>query len=73
MMGLAERFVERGQVAHHLRFYSEGRCLTSLEFARCGSRFGFALDLPQDQTERLLRDRIAELGGAVEQGAELTG
>jgi 2-polyprenyl-6-methoxyphenol hydroxylase-like FAD-dependent oxidoreductase len=73
MMGLAERFVERGQVVHHLRFYSEGRCLVSLEFARCGSRFGFLLDLPQDQTERLLRDRIAELGGVVEHGAEVTG
>src|SRR5262249_54763615 len=52
---------------------SQGRCLTSLEFARCGSRFGFLLDLPQDETERLLRARIAELGGVVEQGAELTG
>ena len=47
-MGLAERFVERGQVVRHLRFYSSGRCLASLEFARCGSRFGFLLDLPQD-------------------------
>jgi 2-polyprenyl-6-methoxyphenol hydroxylase-like FAD-dependent oxidoreductase len=73
MMGLAERFVERGQVVHHLRFYSEGRCLTSLEFARCGSRFGFLLDLPQDQTERLLRAHITELGGVVESGTELTG
>ena len=73
MMGLAERFTERGQVVRHLRFYSRGRCLTSLEFARCGSRFGFLLDLPQDETERLLRARITELGGLVEQGAELTG
>jgi 2-polyprenyl-6-methoxyphenol hydroxylase-like FAD-dependent oxidoreductase len=73
MMGLAERFTEHGQVVRHLRFYSQGRCLTSLEFARCGSRFGFLLDLPQDETERLLRARITELGGVVEQGAELTG
>jgi 2-polyprenyl-6-methoxyphenol hydroxylase-like FAD-dependent oxidoreductase len=73
MMGLAERFVERGQMVHHLRFYSEGRCLVDWNFARSGSRFGFLLDLPQDETERLLRARIAELGGAVENGAELTG
>jgi 2-polyprenyl-6-methoxyphenol hydroxylase-like FAD-dependent oxidoreductase len=73
MMGLAERFTERGQVVRHFRFYSRGRCLVSLDFARCGSRFGFLLDLPQDQTERLLRARIAELGGVIEQGAELTG
>ena len=73
MMGLAERFIERGQVVRHLRFYSEGRRLVSLEFARCGSRFGFLLDLPQDQTQRLLRARIAELGGVVEDRTELTG
>jgi 2-polyprenyl-6-methoxyphenol hydroxylase-like FAD-dependent oxidoreductase len=72
-IGLADRFIERGQVVRQLRFYSRGRCLTSLEFARSGSRFGYLLDLPQDQTERLLRARVAELGGAIEQRAELTG
>jgi 2-polyprenyl-6-methoxyphenol hydroxylase-like FAD-dependent oxidoreductase len=71
-MGLAGRFTECGQVVRQLRFYSRARCLTSLDFARCGSRFGYVLDLPQDQTERLLRARIAELGGAVEQRAKLT-
>jgi 2-polyprenyl-6-methoxyphenol hydroxylase-like FAD-dependent oxidoreductase len=73
MMGLAEGFIELGQVVHHLRFYSQGRGLARLDFARCGSRFGFLLDLPQDQTERLLRGRISELGGVIENGAELTG
>jgi 2-polyprenyl-6-methoxyphenol hydroxylase-like FAD-dependent oxidoreductase len=72
-MGLAERFIERGQVVRHLRMYSGGRCLVSLEFARSGSPFGFLLDLPQDQTERLLRARVAELGGVVEPRTELTG
>src|SRR5215471_739436 len=65
-MGLAERFLADGQVVRHMRFYSEGRCQASLEFAHCGSRFGFMLNLPQDQTERLLRARVAELGGLVE-------
>ena len=73
MMGLAERFTERGQVVRHLSFYSRGRCLVNLDFARSGSRFGFLLDLPQDETERLLRARITELGGVIEPGAELTG
>ena len=71
MMGLADCFIERGQVVPLFRFYSGARCLVSLEFARCGSRFGFLLDLPQDETQRLLRARIAELGGAVEQRTEL--
>ena len=73
MMGLAERFLADGQVVRHMRFYSEGRCLTSLEFAHNGSRFGFMLMLPQDQNERLLRARVTELGGIVENRTELTG
>ena len=72
-MGLADRFTEHGQLVRQLRFYSQGRCLASLEFSRSGSRFGFLLDLPQDETERLLRARIAELGGKIEPGTELTG
>lgn len=72
MMGLAERFLADGQVVRHMRFYSEGRPLASLEFARSGSRFAFMLNLPQDQTERLLRARVVELGGVVENRTELT-
>jgi 2-polyprenyl-6-methoxyphenol hydroxylase-like FAD-dependent oxidoreductase len=73
IMGLAEQFLADGQVVRHMRFYSEGRCLTSLEFAHNGSRFDFMLMLPQDQSERLLRARVAELGGVVENRTELTG
>ena len=73
MMGLAERFIDRGQTVRRMRWYSEGKFLISLEFAHSGSRFGMLLDLPQDETERLLRARIAELGGMVEDGTELTG
>ncbi len=73
MMGLAERFIESGQTVRRMRWYSEGKFLISLEFAHSGSRFGMLLDLPQDETERLLRARIAELGGMVEDGTELTG
>ena len=73
MMGLAERFLEHGHVVRHIRWYSKGKFLVSLDFAHSGSRFGMFLDLPQDETERLLRARIAELGGVVEDGTELTG
>ena len=52
-------------------YYSQGRRLDSLDLTRCGSRFGFLLDLPQDEIESLLRARVSELGGGVEQGMEL--
>jgi 2-polyprenyl-6-methoxyphenol hydroxylase-like FAD-dependent oxidoreductase len=70
-MGIADRFTGRGQVVRRFCYYSAGRRLAALDFTRCGSRFGFLLDLPQDETERLLRARVSELGGAVEQRTEL--
>src|SRR5262245_29165642 len=71
VMGLAERFLECGHAVRRFRFYSNGRSLTELDLSRNGSRFGFMLNVPQHVTERLLRARVAELGGAIEQGVEL--
>jgi 2-polyprenyl-6-methoxyphenol hydroxylase-like FAD-dependent oxidoreductase len=72
-MGLADRFVDHGQMVRWFSFYTDGKPRLSLDLARNGTRFGFMLDIPQHQTETLLRARVAELGGAVEQGTELTG
>ena len=73
MMGLAERFVARGQVVRRFRMYADGKALVRLELARNGSRFGFMLDIPQNLTETILRQRVSDLGGHVEQGVELRG
>jgi 2-polyprenyl-6-methoxyphenol hydroxylase-like FAD-dependent oxidoreductase len=73
MMGLADRLVSRGQVVRRFRMYADGKPLVRLELARNGSRFGFMLDVPQDLTETILRQRVGELGGSVEQGIELRG
>ena len=73
LMGLAERFVEHGQIVRWWRFYADGKPRLSLDLSGNGSRFGFMLDIPQHQTECLLRARVAELGGVIEQGTELTG
>jgi 2-polyprenyl-6-methoxyphenol hydroxylase-like FAD-dependent oxidoreductase len=72
MMGLAERFAEHGQVVRRFHMYADGKTLVRLELARNGSRFGFMLDVPQDVTETILRQRVSELGGSVEQGTELS-
>jgi 2-polyprenyl-6-methoxyphenol hydroxylase-like FAD-dependent oxidoreductase len=73
LMGLADRFVARGQIVRRFTFYADGRRRLSLDLARNGTRFGFMLDIPQHDTESLLRARVAELGGVIEQGTELTG
>jgi 2-polyprenyl-6-methoxyphenol hydroxylase-like FAD-dependent oxidoreductase len=72
LMGLAERFVDHGQMVRWFSFYSDGKRKVSLDLSRNGTRFPFMLDIPQHQTETLLRARVAELGGAVEQRTELT-
>ena len=73
MMGLADQFVSRGQVVRRFHLYTDGRTLVRLELARNGSAFGFMLDVPQDVTETILRRRVSELGGRVEQRVELSG
>ena len=70
-MGLAETFIAHGHQVRRLHWYAGQRTLLNLDLARNGSRYGFALHLPQNETERLLRARVRELGGAVEQGTEL--
>ena len=70
-MGMSDAFLEQGHRVRHLRMYSGRRNLLDLDLARNGSRYGFVLHLPQQDTERLLRDRVRDLGGTVEQGVEL--
>src|SRR5215207_736979 len=71
VMGLVDAFIERGQRVRRFHVYAEGRNLFVLDMARNGSRYGFILHLPQHETETLLRARVGELGGIVEQGMEL--
>ena len=70
-MGLAESFVEHGHQVRRFRMYAGKRSLLNLDMTRNGSRYGFILHLPQSETERLLRERVHELGGRVEHGVEL--
>jgi len=73
LMGLAERFVECGQVVQRFCFYTDGRRRLAIDLTRNGTRYGFMLDIPQHDTESLLRARVAELGGVIEQRTELAG
>jgi 2-polyprenyl-6-methoxyphenol hydroxylase-like FAD-dependent oxidoreductase len=71
LMGLADHFIDRGHIVRRMRMYADGRPLINLDLSRIESRFPFMLDIPQNQTESLLRGRIAELGGHIEQSMEL--
>ncbi|MGZ4458097.1 MAG: FAD-dependent monooxygenase [Nocardioidaceae bacterium] len=70
-MGLADSFTEHGHRVRRFRMYTGARTLLNLDLERNGSPYGFILHLAQHETETLLRARLRELGGAVEQGVEL--
>ena len=70
-MGLTEAFIAHGHRVRRFHMYAGQRTLFNLDMTRNGSRHGFILHLPQNETERLLRARVRELGGTVEQGVEL--
>ena len=70
-MELAETFIAHGHQVRRLHWYAGRRTLLNLDLARNGSRYGFVLHLPQSETERLLRARVRDLGGVIEQGVEL--
>jgi 2-polyprenyl-6-methoxyphenol hydroxylase-like FAD-dependent oxidoreductase len=54
-----------------VHLYAGARRLFNLDLTNNGSVYGFTLSLPQRDTELLLRARVQELGGVIEQGVEL--
>jgi 2-polyprenyl-6-methoxyphenol hydroxylase-like FAD-dependent oxidoreductase len=71
--GIADRFVAAGNKMHGTNVYADGKRVAHVSFDDIASRYPYVLLLAQNETERLLAERLAELGGAVERGTELTG
>jgi 2-polyprenyl-6-methoxyphenol hydroxylase-like FAD-dependent oxidoreductase len=69
-LGAADRLIAQGRVLDQLRFTDAGRTLVRVGFDRIPSRYRFALAVPQSTTERVLTERLAELGGTVERELE---
>ncbi|MCO1659016.1 hypothetical protein [Pseudonocardia humida] len=71
-LGPAGAALAAGRSDHHLRLYAGGTLAADLAAParppRPGVPYPNLLVLPQWRTEELLRDRLAELGGAVEAG-----
>jgi 2-polyprenyl-6-methoxyphenol hydroxylase-like FAD-dependent oxidoreductase len=69
---VAERMVEAGHRLQGVGYYSEGRLLGTAALHRLtDTPYPFGLTLPQNDTERILRARLAELGGEIERGVSL--
>jgi 2-polyprenyl-6-methoxyphenol hydroxylase-like FAD-dependent oxidoreductase len=73
-LGLADAVVERGLKAGAANLWVAGRQVARAVFGDMGaglSPFPYALIFPQDEHERLLIDRLAEAGVAIERQTEL--
>jgi 2-polyprenyl-6-methoxyphenol hydroxylase-like FAD-dependent oxidoreductase len=75
-VGLAEAVVESGRKMIAANLWVAGKKAARAVFGDMGaglSPFPYALIFPQDEHERLLIDRLAEVGVEVERGTELLG
>jgi 2-polyprenyl-6-methoxyphenol hydroxylase-like FAD-dependent oxidoreductase len=71
-LGLADEFVQAGNISHAKATYtSDYKLIKYLTFDELDSAFPFVLQLPQSQTERLLAGSLARLGTEVERRVEL--
>jgi 2-polyprenyl-6-methoxyphenol hydroxylase-like FAD-dependent oxidoreductase len=72
-IGVAEDAVRRGIRLDEGTIWSGGRPVVRFSLRGLASRYDFALVLPQYETEALLAERLAQLGGHVEQGVTCEG
>ena len=72
-LGIASAAMERGMTVAAAAFYSRRRLMGRIRFERLETPFPFLLDLEQGQTERLLMEHLANLGGRPERHCTLVG
>ena len=71
LMGLAEEFLRAGHRITGVSIYGESGRIAHAGFTMLETRYPFVLGVPQDETERILEERVARLGVRVERNTEL--
>jgi 2-polyprenyl-6-methoxyphenol hydroxylase-like FAD-dependent oxidoreductase len=72
-LGVVHAAVERGLPVRRFHILSEEHPIAHFDLGRLDTPYPYLLMLPQNQTEEILRQRLEELGGAVDTGVELIG
>ena len=72
-MGIVDELVATGVKSTGMRLYSDGRELFHVTFGGVDSAFPYSLITAQTETERVLANRLTQLGGTVDRGVELIG
>ncbi len=71
LMALVEDFLSAGHRIAGVNVYGESGRIAHAEFGMLDTRYPFVLGVPQDETERILEERVARLGVRVERNTEL--
>lgn len=64
-LDMARRLVKEGIQAPRFNIRDRGRTLIAIDFSTLPTAYPYSLMVPQSTTERVLLDRLTELGGAV--------
>lgn len=67
-LGVVDELERRGLQLQHFSVRDGDRALLRLQFDRLPTRFNHILMIPQDETEAVLADQLATLGGSVHRG-----
>jgi 2-polyprenyl-6-methoxyphenol hydroxylase-like FAD-dependent oxidoreductase len=72
-LGVAQRLVERGIIAQRFTIRDRDRVLVPIGFEKLPTRYPYTLMVSQAETERVLHERLVELGGEVLRPRALVG
>jgi 2-polyprenyl-6-methoxyphenol hydroxylase-like FAD-dependent oxidoreductase len=72
-LGLVDQIIDTGHKSVGMHMYAASRQLFHTPFDNVDSAFPFTLVTPQPETERVLTQRLQDLGVPIEHGAELVG
>lgn len=71
MMGMSESVIEAGHQLNGVAIYDRSGQIGHIGFSSLPSRYRFAINLPQGETERLLADHLGGFGIVVDREKEL--
>jgi 2-polyprenyl-6-methoxyphenol hydroxylase-like FAD-dependent oxidoreductase len=71
--GIADRLVAAGVKVKTARISDGAKTIANITFDGLDTRYSFVVMIPQSETERILEEKLGELGVKVERGVELKG
>ena len=70
-MGIVDRFLTYGLKLKAINVFADDKQIAHMTLDELDSVYSFALSLPQSDTERILMERLGELGHSVERAVEV--